>query len=142
MSPDTPLTRSWFLARAVRHGAGWFMGFLNGEVSATLTLGALLGGSFGLAFLNPLLIMALAALVVVIAFGVGACTVCVGEGRGRKARRAGDHGRPRRTPGQRLVEKRGRSPETPKADAGTRTPDPFITSEVLYQLSYVGVPVP
>ena len=26
-----------------------------------------------------------------------------------------------------------------KADAGTRTPDPFITSEVLYQLSYVGV---
>ncbi len=25
-----------------------------------------------------------------------------------------------------------------KADAGTRTPDPFITSEVLYQLSYVG----
>ena len=26
-----------------------------------------------------------------------------------------------------------------RADAGTRTPDPFITSEVLYQLSYVGV---
>jgi len=26
----------------------------------------------------------------------------------------------------------------PEADAGTRTPDPFITSEVLYQLSYVG----
>jgi hypothetical protein len=26
-----------------------------------------------------------------------------------------------------------------EADAGTRTPDPFITSEVLYQLSYVGV---
>jgi hypothetical protein len=26
-----------------------------------------------------------------------------------------------------------------QADAGTRTPDPFITSEVLYQLSYVGV---
>ena len=26
----------------------------------------------------------------------------------------------------------------PQADAGTRTPDPFITSEVLYQLSYVG----
>ncbi len=25
-----------------------------------------------------------------------------------------------------------------KADAGTRTPDPFITSEVLYQLSYAG----
>jgi hypothetical protein len=25
-----------------------------------------------------------------------------------------------------------------QADAGTRTPDPFITSEVLYQLSYVG----
>ncbi len=25
-----------------------------------------------------------------------------------------------------------------KADGGTRTPDPFITSEVLYQLSYVG----
>ncbi len=29
--------------------------------------------------------------------------------------------------------------EDGKADAGTRTPDPFITSEVLYQLSYVGV---
>jgi hypothetical protein len=26
-----------------------------------------------------------------------------------------------------------------RADAGTRTPDPFITSEVLYQLSYVGM---
>ena len=26
-----------------------------------------------------------------------------------------------------------------EADAGTRTPDPFITSEVLYQLSYVGL---
>jgi hypothetical protein len=26
-----------------------------------------------------------------------------------------------------------------KADARTRTGDPFITSEVLYQLSYVGV---
>ena len=26
-----------------------------------------------------------------------------------------------------------------KADARTRTADPFITSEVLYQLSYVGV---
>ena len=25
-----------------------------------------------------------------------------------------------------------------RADAGTRTPDPFITNEVLYQLSYVG----
>ncbi len=25
-----------------------------------------------------------------------------------------------------------------KADAGTRTPDPIITSDVLYQLSYVG----
>jgi hypothetical protein len=30
------------------------------------------------------------------------------------------------------------SPLPAKADAGTRTPDPFITSEVLYQLSYVG----
>ena len=26
-----------------------------------------------------------------------------------------------------------------RADARTRTADPFITSEVLYQLSYVGV---
>jgi hypothetical protein len=35
----------------------------------------------------------------------------------------------------------GPPPTTPRAveaDAGTRTPDPFITSEVLYQLSYVG----
>jgi hypothetical protein len=31
----------------------------------------------------------------------------------------------------------GRAP-TPQADARTRTGDPFITSEVLYQLSYVG----
>src|SRR6185312_1411461 len=29
-----------------------------------------------------------------------------------------------------------------QADAGIRTPDPFITSEVLYQLSYVGADVP
>jgi hypothetical protein len=29
-------------------------------------------------------------------------------------------------------------PEERKADARTRTGDPFITSEVLYQLSYVG----
>jgi hypothetical protein len=28
--------------------------------------------------------------------------------------------------------------KSPKADARTRTGDPFITSEVLYQLSYVG----
>ena len=28
--------------------------------------------------------------------------------------------------------------QTVEADAGIRTPDPFITSEVLYQLSYVG----
>ena len=27
---------------------------------------------------------------------------------------------------------------TREADGETRTPDPFITSEVLYQLSYVG----
>ena len=27
-----------------------------------------------------------------------------------------------------------------RADARIRTADPFITSEVLYQLSYVGVP--
>jgi hypothetical protein len=33
-------------------------------------------------------------------------------------------------------------PRIPRADAGTRTPDPFITSEVLYQLSYVGVRAP
>ena len=26
-----------------------------------------------------------------------------------------------------------------EADAGTRTPDPLLTMEVLYQLSYVGV---
>jgi hypothetical protein len=25
-----------------------------------------------------------------------------------------------------------------RADGGTRTPDPIITSDVLYQLSYVG----
>ena len=31
-----------------------------------------------------------------------------------------------------------RSPLGKRADARTRTGDPFITSEVLYQLSYVG----
>ncbi len=31
---------------------------------------------------------------------------------------------------------------TDEADAGTRTPDPIITSDVLYQLSYVGVSRP
>jgi hypothetical protein len=31
---------------------------------------------------------------------------------------------------------------TGEADAGTRTPDPIITSDVLYQLSYVGVSRP
>ena len=34
---------------------------------------------------------------------------------------------------------RDETPGNCRADAGTRTPDPFITSEVLYQLSYVGV---
>jgi hypothetical protein len=29
-----------------------------------------------------------------------------------------------------------------RADGETRTPDPFITSEVLYQLSYVGTGAP
>ena len=29
-------------------------------------------------------------------------------------------------------------PKETQADEETRTPDPFITSEVLYQLSYVG----
>jgi hypothetical protein len=29
-----------------------------------------------------------------------------------------------------------------EADAGTRTPDPIITSDVLYQLSYVGGATP
>jgi hypothetical protein len=32
---------------------------------------------------------------------------------------------------------RSGKPET-EADAGTRTPDPLLTMEVLYQLSYVG----
>ena len=37
------------------------------------------------------------------------------------------------------AERAGPSDRTiPEADARTRTADPFITSEVLYQLSYVG----
>ena len=32
-----------------------------------------------------------------------------------------------------------RSEPVPRADARIRTGDPFITSEVLYQLSYVGI---
>ena len=41
--------------------------------------------------------------------------------------------RPLTLPGQKKSLQKG-----PKADARTRTGDPFITSEVLYQLSYVG----
>ena len=44
--------------------------------------------------------------------------------------------------GRSVVKKRRRSSEKTlqidRADAGTRTPDPIITSDVLYQLSYVG----
>ena len=36
------------------------------------------------------------------------------------------------------VEHAGRDGGAKRADARTRTADPFITSEVLYQLSYVG----
>ena len=32
----------------------------------------------------------------------------------------------------------GDNTQSNEADAGTRTPDPIITSDVLYQLSYVG----
>jgi hypothetical protein len=35
---------------------------------------------------------------------------------------------------------RGPPPGIIRADTRTRTGDPFITSEVLYQLSYVGAP--
>ena len=34
----------------------------------------------------------------------------------------------------------GKALQTSRADERIRTADPFITSEVLYQLSYVGVP--
>ncbi|MEA2226564.1 MAG: hypothetical protein QOF04_194, partial [Solirubrobacteraceae bacterium] len=56
---------------------------------------------------------------------------------GRELASAGDGRPPLRT-------RYGRPPgplsgAAPQADGGTRTPDPFITSEVLYQLSYVGV---
>jgi hypothetical protein len=37
-----------------------------------------------------------------------------------------------------LIPKAQKILQTTKADARTRTADPFITSEVLYQLSYVG----
>jgi hypothetical protein len=36
------------------------------------------------------------------------------------------------------AEKRLVVPDSGEADAGTRTPDPLLTMEVLYQLSYVG----
>ena len=39
---------------------------------------------------------------------------------------------------QRLSEKNPVNRHFQQADGETRTPDPFITSEVLYQLSYVG----
>jgi hypothetical protein len=47
----------------------------------------------------------------------------------------GDELGPRRSPSS---EKPPVSRRFPKADARIRTADPFITSEVLYQLSYVG----
>src|SRR6185437_10354408 len=61
-------------------------------------------------------------------------------------RRDGRHGRPRRGAhgrGGRHSPGAGRPPAGEsflgrQADARTRTADPFITSEVLYQLSYVG----
>ena len=40
------------------------------------------------------------------------------------------------------VQKGPRSQGFERADARTRTGDPFITSEVLYQLSYVGRGIP
>ncbi len=42
----------------------------------------------------------------------------------------------------RLAAALGKSLQMPEADARTRTGDPFITSEVLYQLSYVGEVAP
>ena len=46
---------------------------------------------------------------------------------------------PRRLGGRVACSRPARSPLAfLEADGGTRTPDPFITSEVLYQLSYVG----
>ncbi len=69
--------------------------------------------------------------------------------RAAHERRGGDPGRPpnRRTPDGRYPRREpgrraGLAPLNPctgpEADGGTRTPDPIITSDVLYQLSYVG----
>src|SRR5271155_1886994 len=52
-------------------------------------------------------------------------------------RRGEDLGRSRKSASSERPQDRATF-EKPRADAGTRTPDPFITSEVLYQLSYVG----
>ena len=41
--------------------------------------------------------------------------------------------------GQTIYDWRNHAGFPDQADAGTRTPDPIITSDVLYQLSYVGV---
>ena len=43
------------------------------------------------------------------------------------------------TPPQGVAHKRGHGARSVRADAGTRTPDPLLTMEVLYRLSYVGV---
>jgi hypothetical protein len=43
-----------------------------------------------------------------------------------------------RTPRASVASREKRPAKELKADARTRTGDPFITSEVLYQLSYVG----
>jgi hypothetical protein len=47
-------------------------------------------------------------------------------------------------PGSRRAGETGKSIREPgagRADEGIRTPDPFLTMEVLYRLSYVGAPL-
>src|SRR5579884_3662725 len=66
--------------------------------------------------------------------------------RSRRRRRDGHQQAGRQREGQEgstlrhrpMVRPRGAQRANRRADAGTRTPDPIITSDVLYQLSYVG----
>src|SRR5262245_30817344 len=61
-----------------------------------------------------------------------------GARRLRSPTRLSGRGAGRDHQGRRVTLDLSNLPTVPEADARTRTGDPFITSEVLYQLSYVG----
>ena len=60
------------------------------------------------------------------------------RGRGPDRPRRAHHARPPPRNAPKTPQAPPPTAGTPEADGGTRTPDPIITSDVLYQLSYVG----